>query len=128
MNGGNHASKPLASEPLANYAKRLRQELQLDINQWCRIKALHRRGGKAAQPLLEQLHQLGQQIYALSEDASLGDRVMYDLATRRGRLEVELARLLSHTAAAIYQVFTPEQQHRLVTLRRHLSLRQVAVL
>jgi Spy/CpxP family protein refolding chaperone len=116
-------------ESAANYVKRLRKELQLDISQWCRIKSLHRKGGKAAQPLLEQLRQLGQEMRAVSETPTAGDRTMYDLAARRVRLEVELARLLARTQAAIYQTFTPEQQQRLSILHRRVvsTSRQVAL-
>ena len=102
----------------ANFAQRLRQELQLNLNQWSRIKLLHRNGGKAAQPLLEQLRQLGQEMCALSENSRFGDNAMYDLAARRARLEVELTHLVAHTHTAIYQVFTPAQQQRLAVLQQ----------
>lgn len=117
-------------ESAANYAKRLRKELQLDISQWCRIKSLHRKGGKAAQPLLEQLCQLRQEMRAVSENPAVGDRALYDLATRRVRLEVELARLLARTQTAIYQTFTPEQQQQLSILHQRATCtsQQVALI
>jgi Spy/CpxP family protein refolding chaperone len=108
-------------EKSEGFEERLYRELQLSFLQWGRIKALHEKGGRDAQPLLEQMRQLRLRMRAVSESGAFDEAAARALAARSARLEFEFTVLIARTESAIYQVFTPEQKSKLAALRQQCN-------